>query len=184
MEIKQECMMILEEISGCIQNIDTSQIDLLIREIPRAKRIFCIGIGRSGFLIQTFCMRLNHLGFHAYLLGGVPCPPAEPGDLIIAASGSGETLGIIAVLQKAQQIGAKIVIITATTENSVFAYGDIIIQIRAPSGLIHDRKQSDQPMRTLFEQTAFIVYESIVLLLKNYCNITEEEMAQKHANLE
>jgi 6-phospho-3-hexuloisomerase len=177
-------MIVLEEVIGCIQNIDMSQIDLLIKEISRAKRIFCIGMGRSGFLIQAFCMRLNHLGFDAYLLGGVPCPPAKMGDLIIAASGSGETLGIITVLQKAQQIGVKTVIITASTGSSVSAYGDIIIRIQAPSTLIHNCKQSGQPMRTLFEQTVFIIYESIILWLKNYCNITEEEMVQRHANLE
>jgi 6-phospho-3-hexuloisomerase len=118
------------------------------------------------------------------MLGNVPCPPAEPGDLVIAASGSGETLGIIAILQKTQKIGAKTVIFTASVESSVFPYGDIIIQMNAPCSLVHDERQSSQPMRTLFEQSVFIIYESVISLLKKRCHITEEEMVQRHANLE
>lgn len=41
-----------------------------------------------------------------------------------------------------------------------------------------------QPMRTLFEQSMFVLCESVVWGLKAKNGIGEEEMAARHANLE
>lgn len=183
-DFQRERDIILHEITHSMEQLDFSLLEAFLQEIRLAKRIFCIGAGRSGIMLQAFCMRLNHLGLQAFMLGTVSCPPTEPGDLVVAASGSGETLGIIAILQKAKKIGAKTVVFTAANNSSIFPYGDIIIQACAPSGLLNDGKQSCQPMRTLFEQVAFIIYETIISLLKKRCQISEEEMARRHANLE
>jgi 6-phospho-3-hexuloisomerase len=182
--IQQESLAILDEITQGMKQLDLCQLEPLLAEIQSVKRIFCIGAGRSGIMLQAFCMRLNHLGLQAFMLGTVSCPPTEPGDLVIAASGSGETSGIVAVLQKAKKIGAKTAVITASNNSGILSYADMIIRICAPNGLVNDGKQSFQPMRTLFEQVSFITYEVIINLLKKSYRISEREMAQRHANLE
>jgi 6-phospho-3-hexuloisomerase len=187
MEVKdfqQESAAVLTEITHGMEQLDFFRIEALLQEIQSVKRIFCIGAGRSGIMLQAFCMRLNHLGLRAFMLGTVSCPPTEPGDLVIAASGSGETAGIVAILQKAKKLGARTTVFTASDNNSIESYADTIIRICAPNGLVNDGKHSCQPMRTLFEQVSFITYEVLIALLKKRCGISEQDMAERHANLE
>jgi 6-phospho-3-hexuloisomerase len=183
-DFQQENTAIISEITYGMEILDFSRIETLLQEIRSAKRIFCIGAGRSGIMLQAFCMRLNHLGLSAFMVGTVSCPPAGPEDLVIAATGSGETAGIISVLQKAKKLGAKTAVFTASTNNNINTYTDILIQIYAPNSLINDGKHSCQPMRTLFEQVSFITYETLIALLKKRCGISEQDMAGRHANLE
>jgi len=183
-QIRIEGSSILEEIKQGINQLDFSQIEIVINEIQAAKRIFCLGAGRSGIMLQAFCMRLNHLGLQAFMLGTIPCPPAEPGDLVIAASGSGETVGVLAILQKAKKLGVRTIVITTSNNSEISACADMVIRICAPKELVNDNSQSNQPMRTLFEQVSFIIYELIITILKKRQHISEEEMAKRHANLE
>jgi 6-phospho-3-hexuloisomerase len=183
-DFTQESATVLTEINHGIEQLDFSRIDALLQEIQSVKRIFCIGAGRSGIMLQAFCMRLNHLGLQAFMLGTVSCPPTVPGDLVIAASGSGENAGVIAILQKAKKLGARTAVFTASTNKSIESYADTIIRICAPHGLVNDGTYSCQPMRTLFEQVSFITYEVLIALLRKRCAISEQDMAGRHANLE
>jgi 6-phospho-3-hexuloisomerase len=181
---QQASAAILNEITQGVGRLDFSQIASLLREIQAAKSIFCIGAGRSGLMLQAFCMRLNHLGLRAFMLGTVSCPPTGPGDLVIAASGSGENAGIIAILQKAKKLDARTAVFTAANNNGVSSHADIIVQICAPNGLVNDGTQSCQPMRTLFEQVSFITYELIIARLQGILGVHEQDMAWRHVNLE
>lgn len=183
-DFQQESAIILDEIKHGMDQLDVSRIETLLQEIQSVKRIFCIGAGRSGIMLQAFCMRLNHLGLQAFMLGTVSCPPTKPGDLVIAATGSGETAGIIAILQKAKKLGARTAVFTASDNTSIETCADTIIRVCAPNGLVNEGKYSCQPMRTLFEQVSFITYEVLIALLKKRFGISEQDMAGHHANLE
>jgi 6-phospho-3-hexuloisomerase len=175
---------ILREIGEGIKALDAREVEGLVDAIRAADRIFCIGAGRSGILLQSFCMRLNHLGFKAYCIGGIPCPPAGYGDLVIASSGSGSTASVVAISKKARELGAKIAAITSSRQNEIAAIADQVLLIDAPSDLTNDGRRSRQPMRTLFEQTAFLACETIIVILMSRCTVSETEMAGRHANLE
>lgn len=183
-DFQQESTIILNEIKYGMNQLDFSRIEALLQEIRSVKRVFCVGAGRSGIMLQAFCMRLNHLGLRAFMLGTVSCPPTEPGDLVIATTGSGETLGIIAILQKAKKLGARTTVFTASNNASIETCADTIIRICAPNGLVNEGTYSCQPMRTLFEQVSFMTYEAIIALLKKRFGISEQDMAERHANLE
>ena len=185
LEIPSLTREILGEIQASLQNINSTELDALIAEIERAPRVFCLGAGRSGILLQAFCMRLNHLGFEAYMAGGLPCPPVEANDLIIVASGSGETRSVSAVLEQGRSAGARVALFTARRSGARSMAADVVVIIPAPSGLVNrENPQNLQPMRTLFEQAFFLLCEAIVCWLKKKKGIGEEEMAQRHANLE
>jgi 6-phospho-3-hexuloisomerase len=176
---------ILGEIHASLQGVNAADLDSLVAEIERAPRVFCLGAGRSGILLQAFCMRLNHLGFEAYMAGGLPCPPVAANDLIIVASGSGETRSVSAVLEQGRQAGARIALFTSRRVGGRSMTADVIVKIPAPAGLVNrEHAQNLQPMRTLFEQVFFLLCEALVCLLKIKKGIGEEEMAQRHANLE
>ncbi|KVS39902.1 6-phospho-3-hexuloisomerase [Burkholderia ubonensis] len=184
-EIPRLASEILGEIDASLRGVKPEAIDALVAEIERAPRLFCVGAGRSGILLQAFCMRLNHLGFDAYMAGGLPCPPVAANDLIIVASGSGETKSVTAIVDQGRAVGARVALFTAQNLNGRRLPADVTVVIPAPSGLVNRTShQSLQPMRTLFEQAFFLLAESIVCWLKAKRGVGEEEMAQRHANLE
>lgn len=184
MTIPEISSSILNEISTSLALVDEKKIDILISEIHKAKRIFFIGAGRSGLLLSTFCMRLNHLGFEAYMAGGIPCPPIEKSDLLIAASGSATTPTVISVLQRTRSIHATVFLLTASDEQDLSGIADHIVRIEAPSDLDHPHSslQSIQVMRTLFEQTIFFLGEIIVVKLSE--KIPVDTITGRHTNLE
>lgn len=183
MSTSEKCDAIIKEIEAGLSRIEESQMKNVIDAIIKAKKIFCIGAGRSKLVLSAFCMRLNHLGFEAYVAGGIPCPPVEQGDLVIAASGSGNTPSVLAILNRIKNTGAKIIIYTACPTPSISKVSDTIIEISAPSSLMHkENYASIQIMRTLFEQIVFIIGEGIIATLSEHMNL--ETIANRHTNLE
>jgi 6-phospho-3-hexuloisomerase len=176
---------ILGEVQASLKDVDPDSLDALVDELEKARKVFCLGAGRSGILLQAFCMRLNHLGFEAYMAGGLPCPPVGDGDLIVVASGSGKTRSVTAVLDQGRSAGARVAIFTARRPTTRAMSTEVTILIPAPSSLINaGSTRSQQPMRTLFEQVFFLLCESVICCLKAKKGIGEAEMAERHANLE
>ena len=173
---------ILAEINDSFSKLLPSQASRLAEEIKSAQRIFCVGAGRSRIILNAFCMRLNQLGLESYVAGNVPCPPAGKGDLIIAASGSGATPSVNAILKRAKEAGGRVALLTAAPVHHLAGIVDLTVDIQAPNGLVNKEGHSRQLMRTLYEQVCFILYESIIAVLSE--NIPQEEIACRHANLE
>ncbi len=179
----QAWMDILEEIQGALKNVDDTEVETLIGNIVNARKIFCLGAGRSKSIMQSFCIRLNHLGLEAYEVGGIPCPPITSDDLIIASTGSASTVSVLAVLRKVKEEGAKIAIFTANNSPEIRSLTDDVVLIKAPYELLNKGdSRSEQPMRSLFEQAVFIIQESIILILSS--SIPLSEIVKRHTNLE
>ena len=174
---------ILMELTKCVSTISSKEIDSLISMIIKSHRIFCFGVGRSGTILSSFCMRLNHLGLDSFYLGSIPCPPATKNDLLLLVSGSGETGSVLSYANQARAIGCSVACITANRGNRLIESSDIIINVDAPSSLINSNSESKQPMRSLFEQSAFIVCETLSLMLQSDLSISEFDMAKRHANI-
>jgi len=176
---------ILDEVAVALGSVDGNDLDALVAELESARKIFCVGAGRSGMLMQAFCMRLNHLGFEAYMAGGLPCPPVASGDLIVVASGSGETRSVAAIVAQGRSAGARVALFTTQRSRHGLIRSEVAIVVPAPARLVNpETKASRQPMRTLFEQVLFILCESVVWGLRTKNDIAEEDMARRHANLE
>jgi hypothetical protein len=50
---------ILGESQASLRDVNSADRDALVAEIERAPKVFCLGAGRSGILLQAFCMRFN-----------------------------------------------------------------------------------------------------------------------------
>lgn len=175
---------ILKEINDSVSTIDNTKIYELIDLIKNSSQIFCVGAGRSKIMLSSFCMRLNHLGMKSFISGGIPCPPAGPGDLIIAASGSGCTPTVLDIMKKGKEAGAKICLYTAGNNEIAKEMCNCVIEINAPTSLFNHNLESSshQLMRTLFEQTVFILNESIIAFLSEGMDIIQ--IGKRHTNLE
>ncbi len=183
--IKKNIESILGEIRVVFEPLDENQVSALLDEILKANKIVVCGAGRVGMAIRGFGMRLGHLGLQAFTLGDSVVPGIGADDLLIVASGSGETQTIYDLVEIAKKNGARLALVTGNPASRMGRLADIIVQIQAPSktkaveGLV-----SIQPMTTLNEQSLGIFFDALVLDLMERMEETHDTMWARHSNLE
>lgn len=186
-DIKATLSAISNELSASLDRIDTQQMQQAVDAIQNAPRVFLAGAGRSGLGIRGFAMRLMHLGKAAYVVGDTTTPAIAAGDLLIVGSGSGRTASLVASATKAKSLSAKVLLVTIDANSPIGEMADHVIQVPAPSPKAEAGSSdvtSIQPMGSLFEQTLFILLDSLVVLLMEATSQTTDEMFERHANLE
>jgi 6-phospho-3-hexuloisomerase len=101
-------------------------------------------------------------------------------------SGSGETLSLVSIVEKAKNLGVKIILFTIHDLSTIAKQASRIIQITAPSPKLQKSNNLDsiQPMGSLFEQSLLITLETIVVLFMERLSIDSKMMFKNHANLE
>lgn len=127
-------------------------------------------------------MRLNQLSKNAYVVGESTTTSIKEHDLFIIISGSGSTEHLRLLAEKAQTVGAKVVLLTTNADSAIGKIAEMIVKL--PAGTKHDVEGSKQPLGSLFEQASLIFLDSVVLPLMDAFHINEETMQRNHANLE
>lgn len=184
-KIKKNVENILDEIKMVLGTVDESQVDNLVEEIIKADKIVAVGAGRVGMAVRGFAMRLGHLGKKAWMIGDATVLGIGEGDLLMVASGSGETQTIFDLVEIAKKNKARIVLVTGNPESRMGKLADVIAKVNAPSktkpieGFL-----SIQPMTTLNEQCLGIFFDAVVLLLMEKMGETHDTMWARHSNLE
>ena len=179
--------LILKELQTSLSRMNGEEVESLVQAVLSAEKIFVVGAGRMGILLSTFSMRLNHLGLSSFVVGSSNCPPICDRDLILAASSSGETSTVREIVSRAVEQNAKIAVITASKHSTIAGMASSVVFIHAPSSLVESDSGvliSEQPMKTLFEQTLFIALEAMVLLIIKRTGQRPLDMARRHTNLE
>lgn len=97
---------IFTELSTLFSEIDEASLAPFIQALQRGRRLFFYGAGRSGLAVKMAAMRFMHLGLEAHAVGDVTCPAIGEGDVLLVASGSGRTPGILSAAQQAQAVGS------------------------------------------------------------------------------
>lgn len=183
--INEHINTILNEIQTVLSKTRQDEIDELVSEILRSRRICLVGAGRVGLAVRGFAMRLGHLGLEAYMVGDATVPSITEGDLLLVASGSGETQTIYDLVSIAKKNNARVALITGNPQSRMGALADAVVTIQAPSKVkpIQDFI-SVQPMTTLNEQCLGILFDGVVLCLMKEMNETHDTMWGRHSNLE
>ena len=183
--IKEKTSAILSEMSTVLERLDQSHVDALIADILSANTIVVCGAGRVGMAIRGFGMRLGHFGMRAHVLGDATVPSIGSGDLLIVASGSGETQTIYDLVEIAKKNGARIALVTGNAESRMGKLADTIVVLQAPSKTKPVASiTSVQPMTTLNEQCLGIFFDAVVLEIMDKTGETHETMWARHSNLE
>ena len=94
---------IVNELGQALSSISERNTENLIDMIEGADRVFLAGCGRSGLMVRGFAMRLMHMGKKVYVVGETTTPSINQGDLLIIASGSGETGSLVAMANKCKK---------------------------------------------------------------------------------
>lgn len=187
---------IVEEILNVLVNINVNQTENLIKQIIKANRIFLVAIGRVNLSLQCFGKRLSHLGFKIELVGALTEKPATKKDLLIVASGSGESIIPLHITKKAKKIGCKILHITSAKNSSIRKIADYVVELNAPtkktklkikeslSESASKTKVSIQPMSTLFDQALHIYGDVVSIQIIEKLRLNKINLWKNHANLE
>jgi 6-phospho-3-hexuloisomerase len=182
---KQAHSDILTEIRIALSDIDESEVNALGNAIFKAHNIVGIGAGRVGMAMKAFIMRLGHMGFKAWFLGDTTVPGLKKNDLLLVASGSGETKTILDLVEISHNNKIKIALITGNRNSSMARLAETIVVLNAPSATkeAHGIK-SIQPMTTLNEQSLGIFFDAVVLMMMEGLDENHESMWNRHSNLE
>lgn len=182
---KEYCTKILQEIEFVLGTVNEYEAISLIEQIVKANKIVVHGAGRVGMSIRGFGMRLGHLGYDAYTLGDSTVPSIAKGDLLIIASGSGETQTVCDIATLGKRNGAHLAVITGNRNSRMGLMSDTILVMNAPSKTkTVDNFSSIQPMTTLNEQSLGILFDALVLIIMEKAKETHDSMWARHSNLE
>ena len=122
---------ILAGIEKAIKELDLRQVETLVQLLleVKEKRIFLVGMGRSGYVGRAFALRLMNLGFDVYIIGETITPAATNEDLVIAISGSGSTTIVLTAGTTAKEIGMTLVAITSFADFPLGKLADYVLVV-------------------------------------------------------
>jgi 6-phospho-3-hexuloisomerase len=177
------------EIAETAAEVDLRQLSRLATEVQTAGdsatgRIFVAGAGRSGLVLRMAAMRLMHLGFDVHIAGDTTTPAIRSGDLLLLASGSGTTSGVVRAAETASKAGARIAVYTTNPTSPLAGLADVVVIIPAAQKTDHGSTVSRQYSGSLFEQVLFLAAEAVFQTLWDNDATPAEELWLRHANLE
>lgn len=178
---------ILNELTECLNGVSSESLLQAVKLIEASTRIFLAGAGRSGLCMRAFGMRLMHLGKTVYVVGDVTTPSIASHDLLILGSGSGRTTSLLKIAETARSCGAGVLLFTTDSTSPLAEIASLKVVIPAPSYLESEkpnRKTSTQPLGSLFEQSMFILNDSLIRELMLRMDVDTNQMLERHANLE
>ncbi len=185
MSLKESGRLIIKECTEALNRIDESQSEQLIDAILSAEKVYFCGIGRVLLSLQEVCKRLGHLGIDAHYVGEITEPAITERDLLIVASGSGESVYPKSIAEKAKKLHVKIAWIGSNTESSIAKLSAIQVRIPVQTKLnCQGEMISRQPMTSLFEQTLLLYGDAIAMEIIERRNLEINSLWSFHANLE
>ena len=160
-------------------------IDLAIDAIAESRRICVFGCGREGLQIKGFAMRLFHLGRSVAVVGDMTTPAIGKRDLLIVTAGPGYLPTVAALASVAKTAGARVLMITAQPLGGLGELSDITLVLPART-MAQKLNAGDSllPMGSVFEGALFILFEVLILRLKDRFQISDDVMWANHTNLE
>ena len=172
------------ELSAAVAEVDDSALEPTVSAIAGAGRVMLYGCGREGLMMRALAMRLHHLGLTVCMQGDMNAFPLGPADLVLCAAGPGELATASALCGVARDTGATVVVITAEPDGATSALADELLVIPAQTMANDVGSDAVLPMGSLFEGAMFLVFEVLVLRLREELGETSESMRARHTNME
>jgi 6-phospho-3-hexuloisomerase len=175
----------MSDAARVLERLDAASFESFAQAIVAAKTIVLHGLGREGLQMKALAMRLFHLGLDAHVVGEMTTPPVGAGDLLICSAGPGDFASIAALAKIAKDAGAKTAIVTAQPASLLAKSADHVLHIPAQT-MADDQgaKTSVLPMGSLFELSQMLVFELLVLRLREITGESAAAMRARHTNLE
>lgn len=186
MQVREIAVKAAGQLSSTLGELREDQLQELIKAIAEAKKVYVAGAGRSMLMLRCLAMRLMHVGIESYVVGDTTTPAFEKGDLLITASGSGETSYTVGMAKKAKALGGKVAAITIRQKSTLGKLADLLVEVDASSDKVQDehQKKAVLPGGSLFEQSVLLIGDALVIPLAEYTHTPLDHAFSRHANLE
>lgn len=168
---------LLQRITNVMEQADWEGFLELADMLPKARRTFVTGAGRSGLVARSFGMRLMHAGLPTFIPGETVTPAAGEGDMLVAISCTGSTGFTEYLARRAKELGATVVVLTAETDSQLARAADKVVKIPAVADDIVIRA-------AVFEHSASLCLDAVFNVLSDRLKLDLESYRQRHANLE
>ncbi len=183
-DIVRNMSLVRDEIADTAAKIDEQEMAGLAGHLGQTGRVFVAGAGRSGLVLRMAAMRLMHLGLNVHIAGDTTTPAITSGDLLLVASGSGTTSGVVKSAETAAKAGARIAAFTTNPDSPLAGLADALVIIPAAQKTDHGSSLSRQYSGSLFEQVLFLATEALFQSLWENADEPAEQLWLRHANLE
>ena len=162
-----------------LAGINQAELKSLADAIQTSERVFLLGKGRTGLVVEMFAMRLVHLGFAAYIIGQSITPKFMPKDLLILASCSGSTEGILLAARQALKAEGNVFAITSAPASP-------ICSLAAGRLILSNSEDQDSKIEkgTLFEQSLLLTLDCFIATLAEKTGQDFAEMSSRHVKIE
>ena len=175
----------LGDLARVFDRIDQVVVERAVDEIAAARSIALYGVGREGLQIKGFAMRLFHLGRKAAMVGDMTTPHLGAGDLLIVSAGPGWFSTVEALMGVARRDGARTLLVTAQPDGACAKLADVVLPLQAQT-MADDTGASVSvlPMGSLYEGAQYLLFEVMILMLRDKLGVTPVAMRVNHTNLE
>ncbi len=180
----------LDELGGVFARLDEAQVEAAVAALATANNVVLHGVGREGLQVRGLAMRLFHLGLHAAVVGDMTAPAVGVGDLLLVSAGPGGFPTILALMEAAAAAGAQTLVVTAQANGEAAREADLVLCIPAQTMADDQAGAGDQagtsvlPMGSLYEGALYVLFEVLVLRLRDRLGVTPSAMRARHTNLE
>jgi len=175
--------MALEELGAVADAIDPAAVEAACAMIAHAGAIVGYGCGREGLQLRGLVMRLHHLGLRVAMQGDMAAPPLGRGDLLLCSAGPGELSTVTALMRVARGAGADVLLLTAEPDAAPPLATQMLV-IPAQTMARDAGGASLLPMGSLYEGAMFLLFEIMVLRLRDMRGESAASMRARHTNME
>jgi 6-phospho-3-hexuloisomerase len=175
----------VDELHGVLTAVDQAEVETALDLIAGSRRIALYGVGREGLQMKGFAMRLFHLGLDAHVVGDMSTPHLGAGDLLIVSAGPGDFSTVSALMGVARDAGAKTLCVTAEAFGAAPGRADTVLVVPAQTMARDNTTPSSVlPMGSLYEGALYVLFEVLVLQLRERLSVDPISMRARHTNLE
>jgi ribulose-phosphate 3-epimerase len=176
---------VVGEIRDVLEQIDAAEAERLVDELCAARRVFIFAVGRVLMSLECLGKRLNHLGIECQVVGAMDEKPIGAQDLMLIASGSGESKLPAEIARLAKGRGARLALVTSASESTIKTLSDVVVHLPCPTKKEpHRGVASIQLMSTLFDQSLHVFGDVLAIAIQDRKHLSHAEVWGRHANLE
>jgi 6-phospho-3-hexuloisomerase len=175
----------LTDLDAALSGIGEDGVERLVDAIEQASHVAVYGCGREGLQMRGLAMRLYHLGKPVSVVGDMTTRPVGRGDLMLLSTGTGMLATVKALAEVAREAGARVLTVTAQPAGTIPLMSDDVVVIPAQTMATDQSEPSSVlPMGSVFEGALFVLFEIVILKLKERMGVSTEAMRANHTNLE
>lgn len=173
---------VASEVADAMIYVPRADIAELARRLNEARHVLVAGEGRSGLMAKAFAMRLMQLGLSVHVIGETTTPAITANDDLVAVSGSGSTPATIRVVQRAREIGATVLAVTANPDSPLASQARFVLCLPGATKYRRAGEASTaQPLSSLFDQVAHLALDAVCLHLAGLRGVGNAEARRAHS---